>query len=218
MPRAAASSTPTTTSRTSVTPTVAGRVAEQVQRLSTNTRYLSELHLDYAEALLARFPDEFDTCFLVNSGSEANEVAMRLATTFTGRQDMAVSEVGYHGITQKALDISHYKFAGKGGQGQADWVHVLPIPNTFSGPFTGADAPARYTAEAENPIAAIGQRGRARARRLPAGDLPQRWRAADPAAGLSAGLAARRSCRRRPADRRRSADRHGSVGAPLLGL
>ena len=89
-------------------PHVARRVAEQVQRLSTNTRYLSELHLDYAEALLARFPDEFDTCFLVNSGSEANEVAMRLATTFTGRQGMAVSEVGYHGITQKALDISHY--------------------------------------------------------------------------------------------------------------
>ncbi len=73
---------------------------------------------------------------------------------------MAVSEVGYHGITQKALDISHYKFAGNGGQGQADWVHVLPIPNTFSGPFTGADAPARYTAEAESLIAAIGaQRG-----------------------------------------------------------
>ena len=140
-------------------PHVAARVAEQVQRLSTNTRYLSELHLDYAEALLARFPYEFDTCFLVNSGSEANEVAMRLATTFTGRRDMAVSEVGYHGITQKALDISHYKFAGKGGQGQADWVHVLPIPNTFSGPFTGADAPARYTGEAESLIAAIGARG-----------------------------------------------------------
>ena len=144
-------------------PYVAARVSEQVQRLSTNTRYLSELQLDYAEALLARFPDEFDTCFLVNSGSEANEVAMRLATTFTGRRDMAVSEAGYHGITQKALDISHYKFAGKGGQGQADWVHVLPIPNTFSGPFTGKDAPERYTAQAEGLISAIGAGSRDRA-------------------------------------------------------
>ena len=64
------------------------------------------------EHLLSLFPEPFDTCFLVNSGSEANEVAMRLAGAYTGRTDMAVSEVGYHGITQKALDISHYKFAG----------------------------------------------------------------------------------------------------------
>ena len=131
-------------------PHVAKRVAEQVQRLSTNTRYLSELHLSYIEHLLSRFPAEYDTCFLVNSGSEANEVAMRLATVFTGRKDMAVSEVGYHGITQKALDISHYKFAGPGGQGQADWVHTLPIPNSFSGAFQGAGAgvAAAYAAEA----------------------------------------------------------------------
>ena len=121
-------------------PHVAGQVAAQVQRLSTNTRYLSDLHLDYVEHLLSLFPSDLDTCFLVNSGSEANEVAMRLASTYTGRKDMAVSEVGYHGITQKTLDISHYKFAGPGGQGQADWVHVLPIPNTFSGPFQGLEA------------------------------------------------------------------------------
>ena len=137
-------------------PHVAQRVAEQVQRLSTNTRYLSELHLDYMEHLLSLFPEPFDTCFLVNSGSEANEVAMRLAGTYTGRQDMAVSEVGYHGITQKALDISHYKFAGPGGQGQADWVHVLPIPNTFSGPFQGPDAAQKYAAEAADLIRGIG--------------------------------------------------------------
>ncbi|MGB1159914.1 MAG: aminotransferase class III-fold pyridoxal phosphate-dependent enzyme [Alphaproteobacteria bacterium] len=137
-------------------PHVAQRVAEQVQRLSTNTRYLSELHLDYMEHLLSLFPEPFDTCFLVNSGSEANEVAMRLAGAYTGRTDMAVSEVGYHGITQKALDISHYKFAGPGGQGQADWVHVLPIPNTFSGPFQGPDAPQKYAAEAADLISGIG--------------------------------------------------------------
>lgn len=137
-------------------PHVAQRVAAQVQRLSTNTRYLSALHLDYVEHLLSLFPEPFDTCFLVNSGSEANEVAMRLAGTFTGRKDMAVSEVGYHGITQKALDISHYKFAGPGGQGQADWVHVLPIPNTFSGPFQGHDAAQRYAAQAAELIGRIG--------------------------------------------------------------
>ena len=137
-------------------PHVAQRITEQVQRLSTNTRYLSEQHLDYVEHLLSLFPDEFDTCFLVNSGSEANEVAMRLAGAYTGRKDMAVSEVGYHGITQKALDVSHYKFAGPGGQGQADWVHVLPIPNTFSGPFRGPDAAQKYADEAADLIQKIG--------------------------------------------------------------
>ena len=137
-------------------PHVAGQVAAQVQRLSTNTRYLSDLHLDYVEHLLSLFPSDLDTCFLVNSGSEANEVAMRLASTYTGRKDMAVSEVGYHGITQKTLDISHYKFAGPGGQGQADWVHVLPIPNTFSGPFQGLDAGRQYAQQAASLIGDIG--------------------------------------------------------------
>ena len=137
-------------------PHVSRLVAAQVQRLSTNTRYLSDLHLDYIEHLLSLFPGDLDTCFLVNSGSEANEVAMRLATAYTGRADMAVSEVGYHGITQKTLDISHYKFAGPGGQGQADWVHVLPIPNTFSGPFQGADAGQQYAQQAAALIGNIG--------------------------------------------------------------
>ncbi|MGB1147488.1 MAG: aminotransferase class III-fold pyridoxal phosphate-dependent enzyme, partial [Alphaproteobacteria bacterium] len=141
-------------------PHVAQRVAEQVQRLSTNTRYLSELHLDYIEHLLSYFPDEFDTCFLVNSGSEANEVAMRLATVFTGATDIAVSEASYHGITQKALDISHYKFAGPGGQGQAEWVHTLPIPNTFSGPYQGETALADMTVEAVGLINQIGNSDR----------------------------------------------------------
>ena len=137
-------------------PRVAGQVAAQVQRLSTNTRYLSDLHLNYVEHLLSLFPSDLDTCFLVNSGSEANEVAMRLAAAYTGRKDMAVSEVGYHGITQKTLDISHYKFAGPGGQGQADWVHVLPIPNTFSGPFQGPDAGQQYAQQAASLIGDIG--------------------------------------------------------------
>ena len=138
-------------------PHVAGQIAAQVQRLSTNTRYLSDLHLDYVEHLLSLFPSDLDTCFLVNSGSEANEVAMRLASTYTGRKDMAVSEVGYHGITQKTLEISHYKFAGPGGQGQADWVHVLPIPNTFSGPFQGLDAGQQYAQQAASLIGSIGE-------------------------------------------------------------
>ena len=137
-------------------PHVAAQVATQVQRLSTNTRYLSDLHLDYVEHLLSLFPSALDTCFLVNSGSEANDIAMRLASAFTGRQDMAVSEVGYHGITQKTLDISHYKFAGPGGQGQADWVHVLPIPNTFSGPFQGENAGKYYADQAAGLIGDIG--------------------------------------------------------------
>ena len=58
---------------------------------------------------------------------------------------MAVSEVGYHGITQKTLDISHYSLRAR-GQGQADWVHVLPIPNTFSGPFQGLMLDSNSTA------------------------------------------------------------------------
>ena len=91
----------------------------------------------------------------MNSGSEANEVAMRLASTYTGRKDMAVSEVGYHGITQKHSILATTSLQAQ-GQGQVDWVHVLPIPNTFSGPFQGLEAGQQYAQQAASLIGDIG--------------------------------------------------------------
>jgi 4-aminobutyrate aminotransferase-like enzyme/Ser/Thr protein kinase RdoA (MazF antagonist) len=141
-------------------PDVVRAVSRQVALLSTNTRYLNEDLATYAEALIARLPDELDTCFFVNSGSEANELAVRLARQFTEAQDVLVSEGGYHGITQTCIDISHYKFSGPGGEGQKEWVHVVDVPDTYRGKHRGADAGRAYADDLKLKLDDLQARGR----------------------------------------------------------
>lgn len=117
------------------------RVVQAGQRqmavLNTNTRYLHENIVRFSEELLATFPKELSVAFIVNSGSEANELAMRLAKNFTQQKDMLVVEVGYHGNTQGCVDISSYKFEGPGGKGAPPHVHVMPIPDAYRGIYRG---------------------------------------------------------------------------------
>ncbi|MFZ6013202.1 MAG: aminotransferase class III-fold pyridoxal phosphate-dependent enzyme, partial [Bacteroidota bacterium] len=103
----------------------------QMAVLNTNTRYLHHNIVKFTEALLSTMPKELNVAFIVNSGSEANELALRLAKNFTGQKDMIVSEVGYHGNTNACVEISSYKFDGPGGKGAAPHVHVTPIPDTY---------------------------------------------------------------------------------------
>jgi len=104
----------------------------QMARLNTNTRYLYPQLNDYAERLAATLPDPLRVCFLVNSGSEANELALRLARAHTGRRDVLVVEGAYHGNTGTLVALSPYKFMGKGGAGAPErWVHVAPVPDAY---------------------------------------------------------------------------------------
>ena len=96
-------------------PRVVAAGQQQMARLNTNTRYLYDGLTEYAEQLCATLPDPLDTCFFVNSGSEANELAIRLAKTYTGRRDFVVLEGAYHGNTSTLIEISPYKFMGNGG-------------------------------------------------------------------------------------------------------
>jgi 4-aminobutyrate aminotransferase-like enzyme len=114
-------------------PRVVRAVQEQIALLNTNTRYLHDNILQYAERLIALLPSPLRVCFFVNSGSEANELALRLARTHTGREDIIVLEHAYHGHTSTLIDISPYKFNGPGGKGQKPWVHVAPIPDDYRG-------------------------------------------------------------------------------------
>src|SRR5215510_9252582 len=72
---------------------------DQMALLNTNTRYLSELVLRYAERLIATLPASLSVCFFVNSGSEANELALRLARAHTKAREMIVLDHAYHGNT-----------------------------------------------------------------------------------------------------------------------
>ena len=104
---------------------------EQMAILNTNTRYLHDNIVELSEKLLSKFPEELSVCYFVNSGSEANELALRMAKAYTGQKDIVVIDNAYHGNTQACIDISPYKFNGKGGQGQAEHVHVLRMPDSY---------------------------------------------------------------------------------------
>ena len=114
-------------------PRVVGAVQEQLGLLNSNTRYLHDNILRYAERLTALLPNPLKVCFFVNSGSEANELALRLARAHTCREDVIVLEHAYHGHTSTLIDISPYKFNGPGGQGRKPWVHVAPIADDYRG-------------------------------------------------------------------------------------
>ena len=140
----------------------------QMAVLNTNTRYLHENIAHFTEELLATFPGQpsstgaLQVAFLVNSGSEANELAMRLAKTFTGQKDMIVVEAGYHGNTQACVDVSSYKFDGPGGTGAPPHVHVTPVPDVFRGKYRGntADAGSKYAARVGEAVENIRKQGR----------------------------------------------------------
>ncbi len=138
-------------------PRVAAAIADQTHVLATNTRYLHELPLVYAERLAALLPATLSMCFLVNSGSEANELAVRLCRAFTGRRDMLVMAHGYHGNTTGAMDLSPYKWPAGGGP---DWVHTTVQPDVYRGCHRGAAAGPQYVAQFARELAAVQARGR----------------------------------------------------------
>ena len=114
-------------------PRVVRAAKEQLALLNTNTRYLHENVLRYADRLTALLPKPLEVCYLVNSGSEANELALRLARATTRSDDVIVLEHAYHGHTNTLIDISPYKFNGPGGAGKKPWVHVAPLADDYRG-------------------------------------------------------------------------------------
>jgi 4-aminobutyrate aminotransferase-like enzyme len=84
----------------------------------------------------------------VCSGSEANELALRLARTYTGQHDIIMVDGAYHGNTQALIDISPYKHDGPGGRGAPTWAHKVLMPDGYRGPHqgTGAETGTRYAA------------------------------------------------------------------------
>ncbi len=123
-------------------PRVVRAVQEQVALLNTNTRYLHDNVIRYAERLTRLLPEPLRVCYFLNSGSEANELALRLARAHTNREDVIVLEHAYHGHTNTLIDISPYKFNGPGGRGRKPWVHVAPIADDYRGPYRRGEVDA----------------------------------------------------------------------------
>ncbi len=134
---------------------------EQMALLNTNTRYLHQNLNLFAEELLKTFPPEFTVVHFVNSGSEANELALRMSKIVTGNKDILASEMGYHGNTNACLEISSYKFDSKGGSGCPEHTHIFPIPDSFRGKYIGLDSGRKYADEVELKIKSLLNSGKA---------------------------------------------------------
>jgi 4-aminobutyrate aminotransferase-like enzyme len=142
-------------------PRIVDAATAQTRLLNTNTRYLSDLLWQLADCLGATLPEPLRVCYFVNSGSEANELALRLARARTKRRDLLVLESAYHGNTTTLVDISPYKFNGPGGDGAPDWVHTAPLPDVYRGPWKAGnpDAGRQYASAVATLIDALGRRG-----------------------------------------------------------
>ena len=139
-------------------PRVVDAIARQAATLNTNTRYLHENVVELAERLVATMPPGLDTVMFVNSGSEANDLAWRLATTVTGGDAGIVTEWGYHGVTHAIADFSPSEWPR--GE-QPPGVETYAAPNTFRGPYAEADDPVRVARrEMDGALERVRARGR----------------------------------------------------------
>ncbi|WP_322884731.1 aminotransferase class III-fold pyridoxal phosphate-dependent enzyme [Sinorhizobium medicae] len=144
-------------------PAVVEAIARQAATLNTNTRYLHDNIVAYAERLTSTLPKELAIAAFANSGSEANSLALRLMRAHTGRENALVLDWAYHGTTQELIDLSAYKFRRKGGRGPKSHVHVAAVPDSYHAP---ADWPAeehgkRFAEDIAELIAAMRARGEA---------------------------------------------------------
>lgn len=118
-------------------PHVVEAISKQAAKLNTNSRYLYKGINQLAARVLDTMPDPLSVMFFTNSGSEANELALRLARHYTGRKTTVVVDWGYHGNTNATVEISPYKFNRKGGNGCPDNTRIAEFPDPYQGRLKG---------------------------------------------------------------------------------
>lgn len=134
-------------------PHVVEAIHRQAATLNTHTRYLHETVLDYAERLTSQLPDELSVCMFACSGSEANELALRIARTCTEGEGVIVTEHAYHGNTTALAQVSTtHKYVQRDAT-----ISTCPAPNTYRFPFaaSGGDLGKRYAATVGNSLEAF---------------------------------------------------------------
>jgi len=140
-------------------PVVVAALAQQAAILNTNTRYAVDGVLDYADRLVELFPDELSVVYFTNSGSEANDLAWRIARTVTGREGAIVTRNAYHGSTALTMATSPEEL---GIEHLAPWVATVPAPDTYRGIYAGhREAGRRYAEHIEDAVAKLASSGHA---------------------------------------------------------
>ncbi len=141
-------------------PRVVAAGQRQMGVLNTNTRYLHDLFNEYAQRLSATLPEPLSVVFMVNSGSEANDLALRLARAYTTNRDVITVDHVYHGNLTSIVDISPYKFNGPGGEGRRDGVWVTEMPDSYRGRVRGDDSAPAYVESLAHVIEEMQAHGR----------------------------------------------------------
>ena len=137
-------------------PRVVDAICGQAGRLNTHTRYLHENVVDLAERLTSKLPQELDTAMFCCTGSEANELALRIARTVTGGTGIIVTDYSYHGNTQATYEITAESCPP---DERPDYVVTVPSPDTYRGRYRGEDAAERYASHASEAIDLLQSRG-----------------------------------------------------------
>lgn len=132
----------------------------QMALINTNSRYLHENINELAKELIDTLPPELNVLHFVNSGSEANELAIRMVKAATGSKNIIASEIGYHGNANMCIDISSYKFDGRGGEGAPEHTHIFPLPDAFRGKYRGNNTGGKYAEEVQKQIDIVHKKGR----------------------------------------------------------
>ncbi|KAG9337115.1 hypothetical protein JZ751_029783 [Albula glossodonta] len=143
-------------------PDVVRAGAKQMELLNTNSRFLHDNLVQYAQRLQATLPDKLSVCYFVNSGSEANDLALRLAWQYTGHKDIITLDHAYHGHVSSLIAISPYKFHQLGEAEQDSSVHVAPSPDIYRGKYREdhPDPATAYSDEVQDIIQKAHKKGR----------------------------------------------------------
>lgn len=144
-------------------PKVAEAADRQLRTLATNSRFLFRDLAEYSERLLALMPEGsgLDTVLLVNSGSEAVDLAIRLAQAATARRTVVALREAYHGWTAASDAVTTSAYDNPSAlETRPDWVHVADVPNRFRGTYRGADVTGDYLADLGTDLDRLQSEGR----------------------------------------------------------
>ena len=127
-------------------------------------RFLHDNLVLYVKRLSETFPGDLSVVYMVNSGSEANDLALRLAYQHSGGSEVITLDHAYHGHVISQIAVSPYKFSKPGGGGKPEGTWVAPVPDVYRGKHRDLDYPGEdmgvvYAREVETIVENIKQRG-----------------------------------------------------------
>jgi 4-aminobutyrate aminotransferase-like enzyme/Ser/Thr protein kinase RdoA (MazF antagonist) len=143
-------------------PEIVETMARQAAILNTNTRYLHDNVIAYAEALTATLPAKLKVAAFCCTGSEANDLALRMARNHTRAMDVIALDWAYHGHTQALIDVSPYKYKRKGGKGRPGTTWEAPLPDAYRAPedWPQAEIGRRYAQPVAQIASTLAKEGR----------------------------------------------------------